>query len=61
MADNDLEKSQAETSGDAGENGTAATPTYHAPTLTSFGALAELVQVNPSTGPDGGTGDCQHN
>jgi hypothetical protein len=62
MADNDREKSGSQTSGNPGEPGVAeeTAPSYHAPTLTSFGALAELVQVNPSVGSDGGVGDCQH-
>jgi hypothetical protein len=34
--------------------------TYHAPNFVHYGALAELVQINPGSGPDGGTGDCQH-
>jgi hypothetical protein len=62
MADNDREKPGSQTSGNPGELGTGeeTAPSYHAPTLTSYGALAELVKVNPSTGSDGGTGDCQH-
>ena len=33
---------------------------YHSPKFVFYGQLAELVQVNPATGSDGGTGDCQH-
>jgi hypothetical protein len=33
---------------------------YHQPDLVYYGRLAELVQINPSAGSDGGTGDCQH-
>lgn len=40
---------------------TTETGKYHAPTFVHYGALAELVRINPSTGPDGGTADCQHN
>ena len=63
MTNNDREKSESQTTGNADEIGAAketAHP-YHAPTLTTFGTLAELVQNNPGGGSDGGTGDCQHN
>jgi len=34
---------------------------YHAPTLQSYGGLAELVRHNPGHGPDGGPiADCTH-
>jgi hypothetical protein len=33
---------------------------YHTPVLVHYGGLAELVQVNPAAGSDGGVGDCQH-
>lgn len=58
MIDNDREVSESQTSGNPATS--EETPSYHSPTLTSFGALAELVQVNPGSGSDGGIGDCQH-
>jgi hypothetical protein len=33
---------------------------YHQPSLVYYGKLAELVQINPAAGSDGGTADCQH-
>jgi len=63
MPIHDREKSEPQTPGNA-SNVKAAEETalsYHPPTLTTFGTLAELVQNNPSGGSDGGTGDCQHN
>jgi hypothetical protein len=33
---------------------------YHNPTLVHYGNLAELVQIHPALGSDGGIGDCQH-
>lgn len=62
MAIKDREKSEAQTPTNPDNIGAAqetALP-YHTPTLTTFGALAELVQNNPAVGSDGGTGDCQH-
>ena len=31
---------------------------YHPPALQRYGGLAELVQVNPGVGTDGGVFDC---
>jgi len=33
---------------------------YHKPSFVYYGKLAELVQIHPSVGSDGGVGDCQH-
>lgn len=62
MADNNRENSESQTLSHQDEIGAEkeTVPSYHAPTLTTFGTLAELVQVNPGSGSDGGTGDCQH-
>jgi hypothetical protein len=63
MANNDNEKLEANASSNVGDSGATKETAlaYHAPALTTFGTLAELVQNNPSGGSDGGTGDCQHN
>jgi hypothetical protein len=60
MAKNEAENKLPKTTGNEPE-GKAGQNQYHAPSLVHYGALAELVQVNPSVGPDGGTADCQHN
>jgi len=62
MVDNNREESGSQTLENPGEIGAAKETalSYHAPTLTSFGSLAELVKVNPGGGSDGGSGDCQH-
>jgi hypothetical protein len=58
MTENNREKSESQTTGNPATEDK--TPSYHAPTLTSYGPLAELVKNNPAVGSDGGTGDCQH-
>jgi hypothetical protein len=43
---NNLENNSAVTTGQAKKS-------YHAPQVTPYGNLVELVQLNPGTGPDG--------
>jgi hypothetical protein len=44
----------------SGESSNERIRQYHTPTFVHYGELSQLVQNNPSTGSDGGSGDCQH-
>jgi hypothetical protein len=59
MHDEQVQRPSATPSTDAAPKTTArGTHPYHAPTLTNFGSLVELVQRNPGRGGDGGAADC---
>jgi len=61
MVNNDSKNSMSNTdAASASEEISNKLHEYHSPKFVFYGRLAELVQVNPSAGSDGGTGDCQH-
>ena len=60
MAKNEVENKLPKTTGNELE-GKAVKNQYHAPSFVHYGALAELVQANPTRGSDGGAfPDCTH-